>query len=231
MASFQANAMTDPPPNFYTAFRGHRRLASGPLQTVAVVVKQAIESGAAGPVLIFNDTSGRSVDIDTRGSDEEMLARLAQSTATNQRAVAARSGRPLQPVPDSVGENVGVSEPRGRGRPKLGVVPREVTLLPRHWEWLATQPGGASVALRKLVEEARRTHGEKDRCCKAQERAYHFMSAMAGDMPGFEEATRALFANDQPRLRELVAAWPDDVRDHAIALAFGDDHHASPLTP
>jgi uncharacterized protein len=220
--------VTDTLFNFYTAFSGHRRIASGPLQAVALVVKRAIKNGAAGPVLLFDDATGRSVDIDTRGSDKEIVARLARPTVTNDLAEAAQSERPLQPAPDSLSTDARVSEPRGRGRPKLGVVSREVTLLPRHWEWLATQPGGASVALRKLVEEARRTHAEQDRRRKAQERAYHFMSAMAGDMPGFEEATRALFANDQRRFRQLIAAWPDDVRDHAIALAFADDHGASP---
>jgi uncharacterized protein len=223
--------VTDTFSNFYTAFNGHRRIASGPLHTVALVVKQAIENGASGPVLIFDDTTGRSVDIDTRGSDEDVVARLEQPPATSKRAEAAPSERPGHAAPAQVGADAGVSEPRGRGRPKLGVVPREVTLLPRHWEWLAMQPGGASVALRRLVEEARRTHGEKDRRRLAHERAYHFMSAMAGDMPSFEEAARALFANDQPRLRELIAAWPDDVRTHTIALAFGEDHHTSPLTP
>ncbi|HBO77357.1 MAG TPA: DUF2239 domain-containing protein, partial [Cupriavidus sp.] len=105
------------------------------------------------------------------------------------------------------------------GRPKLGVVAREVTLLPRHWEWLAGQPGGASVALRKLVEEARRAGSEKDRMRQAHERAYHFMLAIGGDLPGFEEATRALFSNDASRLRELIGGWPADVRDHALHLA------------
>ena len=210
-------------PNFYTAFEGHRRIASGPLPTVAVVVKQTIEGGATGPVVIFDDATGRSIEIDTRGSVEEMAARLTRPAATHDRADF------LQSVPDSVIEGR-TSEPRGRGRPKLGVVAREVTLLPRHWEWLATQPGGASVAMRKLVEEARRVHGEKDRRRKAQERAFHFMSALAGDMPGFEEAARALFANDQPRLRELIAAWPEDVRDHAIALALGENIHTCPAT-
>lgn len=222
--------MTDTFFDSYTAFSGHRRIASGPLQAVALVVKQSTETGAAGPVLLFDNATGRSVDIDTRGSEDEVVTRLSQRATTSVLAEAGRFERPQQPAPDPVGTGARVSEPRGRGRPKLGVVPREVTLLPRHWEWLATQPGGASVALRKLVEEARRTHAEKDRRSKAQERAYHFMSAMAGDMPGFEEATRALFANDQQRFRELVAAWPDDVRDHAIALAFGDDHGASPAT-
>jgi uncharacterized protein len=230
LLSFVVGAVTHSFSNFYTAFNGHRRIASGPLEAVALVVKQAIEGSAAGPVLIFDDTTGRSIDINTRGSDQEMLVRLAQPKTTNDGAVSTRFGCVLQPTPDSVGVDARVSEPRGRGRPKLGVVSREVTLLPRHWEWLTAQTGGASVALRKLVDEARRAHGEKDRCRRAQERAYHFMSAMAGDMPGFEEAARALFANDQARLRELVASWPEDVRDHVIELAFGDGHDASPTT-
>lgn len=110
-------------------------------------------------------------------------------------------------------------ERRGRGRPKLGVVSREVTLLPRHWEWLAAQPGGASVALRKLVEQARRDNADKDRSRRASERAYHFISAMGGDFPGFEEATRALFAGDLAGFAERTAVWPEDVRDHALRLA------------
>lgn len=111
------------------------------------------------------------------------------------------------------------------------MVAREVTLLPRHWEWLARQPGGASVVLRKLVEEARRTHAESDKRRKAQESAYHFMSAIAGNLPGFEEATRALFANDRQRFGERIAAWPDDVRDHAVKLAFGEGRHTLPGRP
>jgi len=183
----------------YTCFNGNQRIASGPLPVVALAVKQAIESGADSPVLIFDDATGRSIQIDTEGSEVEVLARLPSPTME------------------------GAADNKGRGRPKLGVVAREVTLLPRHWEWLATQPGGASVALRKLVEEARRANSDKDRTRMAQERAYYFMSAIGGNSPGFEEATRALFANDQSRFSEFVAAWPDDVRDHAIRLAFGND--------
>ncbi len=102
---------------------------------------------------------------------------------------------------------------------RLGVVAREVTLLPRHWDWLAAQPGGASVALRKLVDEARREHGERDRRRLANERAYHFMSALAGDLPGFEEASRALFAGDMPGFRDRIEAWPRDLREHLLRLA------------
>ncbi|ACB62727.1 conserved hypothetical protein [Burkholderia ambifaria MC40-6] len=191
----------------YTAFDGHRRLVSGPLATVALAVRQAAGDATPGTILIFNDATGRTIDLDLRGTADEIRARYA--------AAPADASAPA-------GEPAGEGEPRGRGRPKLGVVSREVTLLPRHWDWLATQPGGASVALRKLVEDARRTHAAADRRRDAQARAYHFMSAIAGDLPGFEEAARALYANDLARLAELIAGWPDDVRDHALALARGD---------
>lgn len=137
-----------------------------------------------------------------------MIANLAVAASD-----AAGSSQPDAPDPGG---------PRGRGRPKLGVVAREVTLLPRHWAWLAEQPGGASVALRKLVQEAQRANGGKDQARKAHERAYHFMLAIAGDLPGFEEATRALFANEAAQFKDLIAAWPGDIRDHATRLALGE---------
>jgi uncharacterized protein len=99
------------------------------------------------------------------------------------------------------------------------VVAREVTLLPRHWDWLAGQPGGASVTLRKLVEQARKDNEGKDRLRRAREAAYRFLSAMAGNLPGFEEAARALFAGDRDRFAAIVAPWPQDVREHAVKLA------------
>src|SRR5262244_3424865 len=127
----------------FTAFEGMRRLAAGPLAEIAPVIQRA-ERQASEPIAIFSDATGRAIDLDLRGSVEDMLAWLASSV-----------GKTEEPAPPS--------EPRGRGRPKLGVVAREVTLLPRHWEWLNAQPGGASVALRKLVEQARRTSGAADR--------------------------------------------------------------------
>lgn len=99
------------------------------------------------------------------------------------------------------------------------MVAREVTLLPRHWDWLARQPGGASVALRKLVEGARRESGVTDPRREAQEAAYRFMSALAGNEPGYEEATRALFAGNEARFAETTASWPRDIRDYASMLA------------
>lgn len=184
--------MDDPRQNPCTAFDGPSRLASGPLQAVALAVKTRLEADAAASVLVFDDETGRVVDLDTRGTDDQLLARLAPAKAEGA---------------------------RGRGRPKLGVVPREVTLLPRHWDWLNAQPGGASVTLRKLVETARRTGSAEESGRRAQERAYRFMSALAGDAPGYEEALRALYAADEPAFLARTQAWPPDVRDHARTLA------------
>jgi hypothetical protein len=193
--------MSQHQPQTFTAFEGRRRLASGPLNEVALAVKRA-EQRAAERVAIFSDATGRAIDLDLRGSDDDIVARL-----------------PATPDPVALE----VAPPRGRGRPKLGVVAREVTLLPRHWEWLNAQPGGASVSLRKLVEAARRANGDKDRSRAARDAAYHFMSAMAGNLPNFEEASRALFADERRRFASLIAAWPDDISDHIVRLAFPGD--------
>jgi hypothetical protein len=186
----------------FTAFEGQRCLVSGPITEVALAIK-GVTRPAASPIAIFSDSTGRPIDLDLRGSNAEVLARLAATSA----------GTAEEPVS---------TEPRGRGRPKLGVVAREVTLLPRHWEWLSAQPGGASVALRKLVDEARKANGDRDRHRAARDAAYHFMSAMAGNLENFEEASRALFADDRRRFVSLIAPWPADIRDHAVKLAYSD---------
>jgi hypothetical protein len=109
--------------------------------------------------------------------------------------------------------------PRGPGRPKLGVSAREVTLLPRHWDWLARQPGGASAALRRLVEQASREGSSKDRARAAQEAAYRFLTVTAGDREGYEEAARALFAGDPAAFAARLAGWPEDIREEAMRFA------------
>ena len=180
-----------------TAFAGPHRIASGELRHVALKAKQAFDAGKQ--VLVFEDASGQPVELPLELPVGDLLRRLAEPAAP---AMGA-----------------GESAPRRPGRPKLGVVSREVTLLPRHWAWLAAQPGGASVALRKLVEEARRVSADGDRRRAAQEAAYRFMQAMAGNEAGFDEAARALFAGDIGRFEEHSATWPDDVREHAALLA------------
>lgn len=188
-----------------TAFEGSRRIASGELRQVALKAKTIIDADPTTTVLIFDDATSHTVEIDWRGTPEQVLHRLAP---------------PNPGIVTTEEQDSQEAAPRGRGRPKLGVVAREVTLLPRHWDWLNTQPGGASVALRKLVEQAKRGSSERDRLRQAQEAAFRFMSVMAGGLPGFEEATRALFAGDGGRFDQLTAAWPTDVRDHARQLAL-----------
>lgn len=193
--------MTTSPPATYTAFADHALLAAGSLAEVALAARRAADRNPGAAVFIYEDATGRAIDVDTRGTDAEIVARL----------------------PAPAGPESGPALPRGRGRPRLGVVAREVTLLPRHWEWLAGQPGGASVALRKLVEQARREHAGADALRRGRDAAYAFMSAAAGNLPGFEEAARALYAGDAERLAAHMAGWPADVRAYALRLAGAAD--------
>jgi uncharacterized protein len=191
----------------YIAYEGAKRLVAGDLADVAAAVRKralqpAFQAGGFA-ILTFNYATGQRIDVDIRGTEKDVRARYADRPAS-------------APVEDDVGA---LAEKRGPGRPKLGVVPREVTLLPRHWEWLNAQPGGASVALRKLVDDARRTRGRSDAARMRQEAAYRFMSSIAGNWKNYEEALRALFASDGARFAAMTESWPIDVRDHARYLA------------
>lgn len=196
----------------FTSFDGWKRIANGNLETNVLAAKRAMESGSTEPVLIFDDRTGSVQEVDIRGTDAETIARLPKAPSDDQ----AEDAESVETAQSSF-------QPRGRGRPKLGVIPREVTLLPRHWDWLSAQPGGASVALRKLVEEARRSTAAHEDKRKAQERAYKFISTMAGDLAGFEESSRALFAGDSKKFNDLTAEWPTDIRDYALSLAAYDE--------
>ncbi len=182
--------MSTEKPSLYACFESETLVSHGPLEEVASAARRRLDEQPDAILALFADDTGRPVDLDLRGSVSDVLARLR--------------GPPM--------------EPRPRGRPRLGVVAKEVTLLPRHWEWLAGQPGGASVTLRKLVESARRASSPADATRRAEEATYCFMSSMAGNYPGFEEASRALFAHDYPRLDALIAGWPVDIRDHVRRL-------------
>lgn len=188
----------------YVAFEGEHRIGAGDLPEVARAAKQLLDLRKDAAVLVFNGRTSALIDIDFRGTIDDVLARLPK----------------LAPPVDE--EPATPAAPRGPGRPKLGVVAREITLLPRHWDWLAQQKGGASVAIRKLIDEARRASGDKDRTRSAQDAAYRFMTTMAGNRPNYEDAIRALFAHDRRRFATLVADWPADIRDHAIRLAYSD---------
>ena len=189
------------PDTTWIAFAHQKRIAFGKPKDVATRVRAFVESQPEVPVLILDADSSQPVDLDLRGSLATMLKRLPKGQAPGLGAAAAEV------------------QPRGPGRPRLGVVAREVTLLPRHWDWLGTQPGGASVALRKLVEMAQRASADSDRRRVATESAYRFMHALAGNEKGFEEASRALFGGDLHRLKHEVASWPRDLRTHLLELA------------
>jgi hypothetical protein len=176
-------------PAGYTAFSANRLIAEGPLD--AVIPKlHAWSRRHDAPPLVFEDQTGRPVDFDLRGSAEEALARVLP-----------------------------VSRPAGPGRPKLGVVSREISLLPRHWEWLEEQPNGASAAIRRLVEEARKREPENQRRRRATDALSRVLTALAGNLPHYEEATRALYAGDRARFEDLIGKWPADVRAYALRLA------------
>jgi hypothetical protein len=182
--------MTVPADQPLFAFSGHRLLARGLAVEVVAAVRTATDAGES--VLTFDAATGRVVDLDLRGDMAAVLARL---------------------IPASEPEK------RGPGRPKLGVTAREVTLLPRHWDWLAGQPGGASVALRKLVEGALREAEGPDRARRAKDATYRFITAIAGDLPGYEDATRRLFAGDGAAFDAAVEGWPEGVRETARGMA------------
>jgi hypothetical protein len=195
-----ANAQDSGKARFVT-FVGTNRVVAGALAEVAAGAWRALARDAAAKVLVFDVTTGDIVDLDLRGAEADVIARYTPAAAATT-----------------------------RGRPKLGVVAREVTLLPRHWDWLATQPGGASVALRRLVEAARKSNVDASATRARAEAAYRFMSAMAGDLPGFEEAARDLFSGDRPGLARRIRHWPQDVQDQLLRQMFGEADDEARLT-
>jgi uncharacterized protein len=180
------------------AFGGDRLISFGSLDEVAAAVKRATDADSSIMALVFDANTSDPIDLDLRGTQADVLARLPQAL------------------------------PRGPGRPKLGVTAREITLLPRHWDWLASQAGGASVALRKLVEQASKRDAGGGNVRLGQNALYKFVAAIAGNFPSYEEAIRALFAGDRTSFIDLIAAWPADIQAHILQLAnaaFLDNQH------
>lgn len=185
--------------NTYTAFEDHKILSQGSLEDVVLKVKKRLEKSPESQIVIYSDITGKSMDFNFQGSEKEVLKRLEIYTT---------------PETDNQG-----SASTGPGRPKLGVISREVSLLPKHWEWLATQSGGASNTLRKLVEESMKKTSGTLTVKTAQERTYKFMSVEAGDLENYEEALRALYRKDKERFTSEIKAWPRDVQKHIFELA------------
>lgn len=182
----------------FTAFSEYRVLESGPIENVLAEAKKAFDRDDGAGLLIFDDRTGKQVDFDFEGTPEEVVKKLG-----------------WHPM---FGYSEMMKARTGPGRPKLGVVSREISLLPRHWEWLEAQPQGASAALRRLVDEARKKEPEKDRARRAREAAGNFMWAMAGNLAHFEEASRALYAGDRESLDRQIEGWPEGVKGYVLRL-------------
>lgn len=184
----------------YAAFAGARRVALGTLRDVVPVLRRRFDADPSETVLVFDTETGAQVDFDVRGSLPDVLARAAPGQTP------------------------------GPGRPRLGVVSREVSLLPRHWDWLEQQPNGISAALRRLVEHARKTESGEDRARRIRAALSRFLTAMAGNRPNFEEATRSLFAGDDKQFEQLVQRWPKDIREYAVERAREASRAAADLS-
>lgn len=197
----------------YTAFAGFTRIATGTLEDVASSIKKRFDASAdaivdsvaethtVGPsadrLLVFDDETGRQIDFDLSGTLEEVRAEARA------RVEALSRSR------------------RGRGRPKLGVECGELCLLPRHWEWLSAQPRSASATIRRLIDAARKSETPEAKTRERIDAAGAFMWSIAGDLPGFEEASRALYRQDRQALYERIADWPEDVRRHVHRMLEG----------
>jgi len=183
----------------YTAFANDQEIASGDLREVARQTKLAIDRNTDAAILIFDNATSQQVEIDFRGTVKQVVGRIPEVQIEKSTDAAPAT--------------------RGPGRPKLGVVSREVSLLPRHWDWLNSQRGGASVTLRRLVEEAKRASAATDQTRQALESIDRFMRVMAGNLPGYEEAARWLYRKDRSTFESIIAAWPTDIRKHLQQLA------------
>jgi hypothetical protein len=180
----------------YTAFEGTTRLFRGTIEQVVLQIKERLGRAENSSVLIFSDNTGKTMDFNFQGKVKDVLKRL-------EIYVSKQNCGPVA----------------GPGRPKLGVISREVSLLPRHWEWLANQSGGASATIRKLIEDAKKRSSAHTSIKHVQERVYRFMSVIAGDMTGYEEALRALYKADRKNFLLHMRDWPTDVRTHVVEMA------------
>lgn len=194
-------------PASWIAFEGNRRIASGPRADVAAEVKRIADGNGQASVLVFDAVTSRLVELDLRGTLEEVVARYTPTAGSAEC--------------DEGSVDRGVQPRRGPGRPRLGVISKEVTLLPRHWAWLGSQRGGASATLRRLVDQARKASVSSDLVRESQDAAYRFMLTMAGDRTGYEEAVRALYAGDEAGFEARIQAWPRDIAEHIRTLAAG----------
>ncbi len=169
----------------YSSFIGDRHLFTGDLKGMLSQTHAYISRHGEEGLLIFDNFSGRQIDYNFRVSLEELL------------------GKELPPTPK-----------KGPGRPRLGVVCGEISLLPRHWDWLQRQRQSASATIRRLIEAAMKEASPEEKTREAIDAAGKFLWTMAGNLSDFEEASRALYAQKWHILDAITAAWPEDIAKH-----------------
>ncbi len=181
-------------PKTYVVFDGTNLIARGRLTEIVRHGKALFDRGGVARIALYDDATGHPVDIDFTGTEAEVQAKLTAHPVVGT----------AQPGP---------AEKRKPGRPRLGVVSREISLLPRHWRWLSTQRGGASATLRRLVDTERKNGAGEDQVRRTIDSAYQFMLDIAGDLPDFEEASRSLFARDFAAFTNFIAPWPPGIQE------------------
>lgn len=182
----------------YAAFKKEKLIAEGDLKKVILKTKRELMRSPESAILIFSNETGKTMDFNFQGSENEVLSRLE---------VFLEPKIEIDPKEKKV------------GRPSLGVISREVSLLPKHWEWLACQSGGASAEIRRLVEKAMKQTQAASTVKMAQEKTFRFLNTIAGNFPNFEEAIRSLYRRDLNAFEQIIKFWPVDIKDHALHLS------------
>ena len=177
----------------FSAYGPTSCIGQGELTDVALAAHRFLRTHPDQSALILQDSTCQIIDLDLSG-DEALLERKANHYPIRSQA----------PVPDSKDPITG-----------------EITLLPRHWQWLAEQGGNASATLRRLIDEARRDPKQKadNECRRRQQLTYRFCQALCGDFQGYEDALRALYAADKDSFKTHISTWPADFALRAEALA------------
>lgn len=180
----------------YTAFDNTSIIAHGSLRDVILKTKKILGKSENSSFLIFSDSTGKTIDFNFQGTEKEILKRLEIFVSNSD-------------------EKIELARP---GRPKLGVISREISLLPRHWEWLATQSSGASSSIRNLIEDAIKKSTSKVSLKQQQEKVYRVMTTLAGDLDGYEEAIRSLYKRDRESFIKFTKGWSKDLRSYLEKL-------------
>jgi len=204
MVRTRQSTQQDPEPQV-VGFVGWELVARGTLDEVVAACRLASAQRPNQRTAFFDDVSGHAVEAPvaptaTRSPSEGVSPIVRSAPAAEREASDA----------------TGPQRKRGPGRPRLGVVSREVSLLPRHWEWLSAQRGGTSATLRRVIDAARKADGGTTERRRTIDAAHRFLWDIAGDLPCFEELTRALYAEQFQRVADLSCSWPTGVRQQLL---------------